>query len=397
MIFKALDVDGDGKLSTAELARAEEALRRFDLNDDELITAQELVGNTVNPVQVFQPIAPPQVSASTGPVLLIPSDAVGRYRAAKTVLAHYDKKADGVLTREAIRLPGGLFDKLDKDRDGVLNAAELSAWLTMPPDAVVVVRLGKIGSDQAPVEALVGDPDRPAVAVEKTAPGVLRLSVGNLRVRLKEGSANAGNPLGARLRQFYLQNFKAADKDNKGFLNADDLKDRQAQAIFGSLFAAADHDGDGKLTEMELIEYLNLVDDAPACLTGMTVTESGTGLFEMLDADGDGRLSIRELRNAAKRLGPLDREGKGYIARGDIPSQVQIALTPGPVGGNGLNQGIQVVRRPGVIPDGRRPAVARAGRSGSAKWTSTATATSRRANGSARRNNSSSSTRTATA
>jgi hypothetical protein len=71
------------------------------------------------------------------------------------------------------------------------------------------------------------------------------------------------------------------------------------------------------------------VNAAPTSLTGLVVLEQGTGLFELLDANGDGRLSIRELRNAAKRLADLDLDGDGFIAKGEIPRQVHLTLTRG--------------------------------------------------------------------
>jgi hypothetical protein len=94
----------------------------------------------------------------------------------------------------------------------------------------------------------------------------------------------------------------------------------------------------------------------------VTITEQSNGLFELLDADGDGRLSVRELRNAWKRLSDLDRDNSGFITRTSIPRQVQISLSQGPPAGNGrtLGQPIQV-RRPGVVPDGGRPVTAARG------------------------------------
>ena len=41
-LFKLLDLDGDGKLSRAELAQADKVLARLDGDDDEMITAQEI-------------------------------------------------------------------------------------------------------------------------------------------------------------------------------------------------------------------------------------------------------------------------------------------------------------------------------------------------------------------
>ncbi len=348
VIFRALDTDGDGKLSKAELAKAEEVLRRFDANDDEVITAQELTGNTGIGGRGIQQFGfPQQALTSTGPVLLISPDEKGRLAAAKAILARYDKKGDGVLTRTTFPLPAALFTKLDTDKDGVLSADEIAVWLAKPSDTVIVLRLGKVDPDQAPIEALNGDDEKAEVKVEKMPADVYSLTAGDLRVRVKrsEGMSASDNIRNPRIRQFYLQNFKGSDNGNKGFLTAEDVKEGQAAALFSGIFSRADRDGDGKLTEKELTDFLDLMDGAPAGLTSMVVTEQGTGLFDMLDANGDGRLSIRELRNAAKRLAELDRKGKGFIAKSDLPRHLTIALNPGAplLGGRGLP--VPVVRR----------------------------------------------------
>src|SRR5262249_60934442 len=46
--------------------------------------------------------------------------------------------------------------------------------------------------------------------------------------------------------------------------------------------------------------------------------------------DGDGRLSVREMRNAVKLLAELDREGKGFITKTDIPRCSQATFRTGP-------------------------------------------------------------------
>ena len=48
-IFGALDVNKDGKLSKEELLAADKLLMKFDDNDDEILTPQEILATAVNP------------------------------------------------------------------------------------------------------------------------------------------------------------------------------------------------------------------------------------------------------------------------------------------------------------------------------------------------------------
>ena len=57
----------------------------------------------------------------------------------------------------------------------------------------------------------------------------------------------------------------------------------------------------------------------------LTAADSGRTFFEILDADRDGRLGRRELRDAAKRLKPFDRDGDGRVRLAELPRTYQFA------------------------------------------------------------------------
>ena len=94
-------------------------------------------------------------------------------------------------------------------------------------------------------------------------------------------------------------------------------------------------------TEKEVIAYLEhlqkLQTRAQAACVTLVVTDQSRGLFDLLDANRDGRLSVREMRGAVKLLGQLDRDGKGYLTKADVPRQLPADAAPRPGGAGGLN------------------------------------------------------------
>jgi Ca2+-binding EF-hand superfamily protein len=66
-----------------------------------------------------------------------------------------------------------------------------------------------------------------------------------------------------------------------------------------------------------------------AAFTLLTLADRGRPLFELLDADHDGRLSPRELQTAWTRLAAWDRDGDGLVSRSEVPRQFQLTLSHG--------------------------------------------------------------------
>ena len=101
-IFANLDADGDRRLSLAELQGAAAILRRRDFNDDEVITADELVDDPAARPRIEGP-ADGQPAGASDPVLLLlrhdatPGATASPTEIAAALLAHYDRDGDGRL------------------------------------------------------------------------------------------------------------------------------------------------------------------------------------------------------------------------------------------------------------------------------------------------------------
>src|SRR5262249_52783274 len=155
------------------------------------------------------------------------------------------------------------------------------------------------------IEATARPGGQREATIRKTADG-LQLELGVTEIRLQAGEAGNGNAnfnFNFRLRDQFINQFKLADTDNNGYL---DEKEAMASPLFRNLFKALDTDGDGMLYEKEMVAYLDKVEELQkavreGCVT-LSLADRGSGLFDMLDKDHDGRLSVRELRDAPELL-----------------------------------------------------------------------------------------------
>ena len=90
-----------------------------------------------------------------------------------------------------------------------------------------------------------------------------------------------------------------------------------------------DRDGDGRLTEKELLTYLDQIQERQAravtSIVSVQISDEGRGLFELLDRNRDGKLGLREIRGASRLLAQLGREKEG-LSRQDIPHSYQLAV-----------------------------------------------------------------------
>ena len=274
VVLKYLDTDGDGTVSEKEWQAAADTLRKLDKDDDELIGAGELVPKAVYP-------------GAAGTIRLTPPTAGATPPEALAKLPLVMLPADPNDTTWAVELA---------KRNPRLKTAELTAW-----------------RKQATAKEL-------RVSLSEKAKATERFVLAGAAVRV-DGWVAAGklpDAMDAARKQFLAQLVAPPAENGR----------RRAPTGLGWLIPAADRDGDGTLSRTELDAWLDLQSELGKGQAFVTVLDGG-GLFELLDANHDGALSVRELRTAWDRLKAAGCVADGRFDPKNLPRVLLVAVSHG--------------------------------------------------------------------
>jgi Ca2+-binding EF-hand superfamily protein len=271
------------------------------------------------------------------------------------MLTRYGKgRTDGTLSRQDIGLDEATFKQLDANGDGRLDVDELARFAQRTPDVELRYSLGGNARQmQAEIVSAKGQPS-PLAAQLRPLPLGAVLDLGAARFELVLEETRNQAVILRNVRQLYKTQFANADKGNKGYLNQSDT---EGSPLFRGMFKAMDRAGDGKVTEPEMNAFLDLMEEQQAkarssCVL-LTFGDQGNGLFDLLDTNRDGRLSVREMRQATKVLEALDRDGDGQLSRAEVPRNYRMTLSRGGVDNSPLSQRLVVATGRGPAPPNR--------------------------------------------
>lgn len=331
-LFKLIDRDADGKLTRDEVRLAESWVVARDADEDECLSLFELVGNGAGGRGVVVTGGTRPLGQPAGPVAVyrpgIPPDPIR-----ERLRTQYDPDKVGRLARRHLGLDRDAFERLDADGDGLLSTAESDRWWAAPADVEVTLSLAAKGDECR--AAVTTDPKALAArgfTVAQTEPRRLVLRHGRQAIELAATAAAQTAARQTSLRQQFLAMFDQAAKGAKHVTDAD-LGGANAPQyqLLRVLFDPADADADGKLSRPELEAHLALFEAFAAGAVALTPAVQTPTLFQLLDENRDGRLSVRELRTAWDRIAVLEPPGAdgrvGAITKAAIQPTALLRLT----------------------------------------------------------------------
>jgi Ca2+-binding EF-hand superfamily protein len=316
-LFKLFDTDKDGKLSRAELDAVEKLFVTLDSDEDECLSAMEVAPSVFNPAGFRGQSRPIAKSApAEQPVLAfrpgqIPDSIL------ETILAHYDRDKNYKLTKTENPFSDEVFKALDRTGNGELSVSELMAWKDAPPDLELEMTLGAKAEESA-IRLLPPGDGRPtplAKGFKVVSDGTAVFTIGNQSVQL-----SCYLPRGVYGQSPMPNNVLLFPDNGRGFITERDLAGPQTQGM-RVMFDMIDRDADGKITRREFDAFVALQQSFTKLPLSLVYSAQTPSLFQFLDQNGDGRLSVREVREAWSRLIALEPSSKEYVTRAALQPQ----------------------------------------------------------------------------
>ena len=272
-LVRGLDRDQDGRLSQAELLNAERTLRPLDTNDDELIGIGELVPNKTYP---------------------------------------------GNWATNALQPSMGIDLSPTGDRSLTLKLIPISARVASPGSAVANDRRSETN------EPALGDSVENALWKIDISDQVHNSPLKVATNACCESWSIHGPLTGhfARLRE------EIADAEGAAPNVATENGSRNRRSSREWLTPLVDRDRDGQASQAEIDRWLALQRQLIHGQLLISVYHGG-GLFELLDANHDAGLSVRELRAAWQTLKSAGCTSEGHVEVGRIPNVVFFVASQG--------------------------------------------------------------------
>jgi Ca2+-binding EF-hand superfamily protein len=299
-LFRRIDMNGDGKLTRDEMQAAPSLIPLSDRDEDENVTAAEispgLFNGGIQPKESFTHEARIRV-VEAGQT----TDEVVEY-----LLKNFDADRNLRLDSKENPFRGETFKALDLNGNGELSVTELVRLHDVEPDLMLQMNLGS-NPGNSTIQSLPDRSGKPYAlqsAVQMPQGDLCTVTVDGQSVRFY-----CYFPRGVYVPAEVLRGIPEFPQ-GKTSVTERDIGGPQFQFL-RVLFDSIDRDGDGRMTRAEYDRYLKLQRDFIELPLSFLYSAPTPGLFQLLDANGDGRLSLGEFRTAWERIAPLEPTADG--------------------------------------------------------------------------------------
>ena len=316
-VFKLLDANKDGIVDATEMQDSVDLLLAKDSDDDECVTLDEFTPPPTTPAgQIAVQTDQPRPQTPTVAELLRDTNQT---LLPAQLIQKFDKDRNRKLSSEELGWSKERVATCDTDKDGQLNLKELAGLKNSPVDIELEVDvIRKEGRPMLRTLASSGnrtDGDR--------VPDLATISLPTAVVTF---SSREVDPFEASM-TIALRTFNELDIDNNGYLDKDETMVRER---FGrGLFDQIDADGDGKIFGEEMKEFIRARGEPVATTCQITVFDDGAGFFSTLDSNNDRRISMREMRYADKTLARMERDDKPGLGENEPAKRYRIEFVRG--------------------------------------------------------------------
>lgn len=329
ILFEALDLDDNNRISGEELAAGPESIGKFDFDGDGASSLEE-----IDHLQGAFGRTDGSSDAALDVPLRVLSSTISTSEQIDVVMAAYGgaelRSAESIAITRLGFEQGELAD-FDADGNERLDRDELGYWLTHPqPHVELIIRIGDFESDQEQVTAITA-PTLPELKVQSTEAGLFNVVAGDVHLELSVAPDRRDVD---SVKAMIAAAFQRTDRDGNGYLDRDEVVN---DGVFGESFNRFDRDGDGKMFEEEMLTVVEGQITTGLSRTAMTAANRGKDLFEILDVNRDRRVSRRELLAARDRFGLWDVDSDGRLAEREVPQLYQLVFDRGTPQLGGLN------------------------------------------------------------
>jgi Ca2+-binding EF-hand superfamily protein len=332
-LFDQLDRDKDGVLTRPELAAIAGSLRPLDLDDNEMISADELEPfNSPAYTALMEESSERRARFTALPPVAEIVAGESSLRTARLLLKKYDKakgdrpgRPDNKLSPTEFAIDPDAFARADANGDDALDTEELRELLARTPtDLTLDVELSPEASGRASVRSGAGGTLPRGAQVRQLADGDVEFAIGQVRLDIH---VEQGNTAAEEARRILTQRFKAADVNKDGYLEGKERATIDApQSPLTGLSELIDRDGDGKVYLKELLEFAERQAAAARCRLVVTTSDQGRAIFGILDLDRDRRLGAREVMRTVDRVMSWDGDGDGRVSPDEIPYHFRVTI-----------------------------------------------------------------------